>query len=155
MMRDVMNLPGTSLGRDVLARYLRGRDVSCPRCSHNLRDVAGDVCPGCGEELRLGVGLVDAYLRAWVALAVGLFVPAGVGVFCVIIVADSGWPPARMYPITLSLLYFMGCVPLAVWAAAGRRRFLRMSRAAQRGWAVAACAATAAVGVMFFLGIYR
>jgi hypothetical protein len=32
-----------------LARYLADRDAKCPRCAYNLRGLASDRCPECGE----------------------------------------------------------------------------------------------------------
>jgi uncharacterized membrane protein YdjX (TVP38/TMEM64 family) len=36
---------------DALGAALRGRDVPCPGCGYNLRDLTGDRCPECGIEL--------------------------------------------------------------------------------------------------------
>jgi hypothetical protein len=36
---------------DRLAGYLKGRDAPCPGCGYNLRDLLGDRCPECAEEL--------------------------------------------------------------------------------------------------------
>lgn len=36
-----------------LARYLADRDRPCPRCKYNLRGMHGEVCPECGESIRL------------------------------------------------------------------------------------------------------
>src|SRR5688572_24753805 len=45
--------PGTGEDADaapagLLRAFLAGRDVSCPNCEYNLRDLAGDRCPECG-----------------------------------------------------------------------------------------------------------
>lgn len=36
--------------------YFAERDIPCPQCGHNLRDVKGERCPECGFELRVEHG---------------------------------------------------------------------------------------------------
>ncbi len=47
-------------GQDDVARlleFLRGRDVPCPLCRYNLRDLTQQRCPECRHELLLTVGV--------------------------------------------------------------------------------------------------
>src|SRR5262245_57156238 len=41
----------------LLLRFVHERDVRCPRCDYNLRNLTQPVCPECREELHLSVGL--------------------------------------------------------------------------------------------------
>lgn len=42
---------------DLLLSFLHERDVRCPRCEYNLRNLTQPVCPECREELALTVGV--------------------------------------------------------------------------------------------------
>ena len=33
----------------LLQDFLRDRDVTCPRCAYNLRNLVGNRCPECGN----------------------------------------------------------------------------------------------------------
>ncbi|HYE21678.1 MAG TPA: hypothetical protein VEA69_24745 [Tepidisphaeraceae bacterium] len=136
-----------------LRAYLRGRDVGCPLCGYNLRDLGSDRCPECGREVRLGVSVAEPYLRAWVTAVVALLIAAGVGVFVLCVVAKEGWPPRRMVALRVSLWAFLVAIPLAVGAVVGRRAMLRAPQAGQ--WAIAAGAGafTVAAFALFVGGI--
>jgi hypothetical protein len=41
----------------LLTRYLSQRDLRCPSCRYNLRDVQSAACPECGDPLELTIGL--------------------------------------------------------------------------------------------------
>ena len=41
---------------ELLLRFIHERNVHCPRCDYNLRNLTQPVCPECREELRLTVG---------------------------------------------------------------------------------------------------
>jgi hypothetical protein len=139
----------------MLSRYLRARDVPCPLCGHSLRDLPGTACPGCGRELALVIGVTDPYLRAWIALAASLLIPAGMGVLCLVIIAREGMPPRGYVALRASIWFFLAAIPLA-WAAVGwRRAFLRLPRGAQMCWAIAAGAVTALAFVLFLYGMGR
>ncbi len=52
----------------LLSMFLHGRDVPCPLCGYNLRDLTQQQCPECRHELLLTVGV--AKLRfLWFLLA--------------------------------------------------------------------------------------
>ena len=56
-----------------LVEFLATRDAPCPLCGYNLHGLTRDICPECGRQLQLSVGLTDPFLRAWVILAVAVF----------------------------------------------------------------------------------
>lgn len=61
----------------MLQSFLEGRDVDCPGCGYNLRDLQTDRCPECGEELLLRVGLLEPRQGASIAGLIGLAAGAG------------------------------------------------------------------------------
>jgi len=62
---------------DHLRTFLAGRDVACPACGYNLRDLGAARCPECGEELVLQVGLAEPRQAALIAGLIGLAAGAG------------------------------------------------------------------------------
>lgn len=62
---------------ELLRAYLADRDVPCPMCEYNLRDLPGDRCPECGERFRLQVGLTDPKLAGFIFGLVGITVGFG------------------------------------------------------------------------------
>src|SRR5947207_14609692 len=71
-------LPDTDASeRSLLREFLADHDVACPQCQYNLRNLTGHRCPECGEELALGVYLVEPKLAAPIAGIVGLAAGAG------------------------------------------------------------------------------
>jgi hypothetical protein len=63
--------------RSLLREFLADHDVDCPQCHYNLRNLTGDRCPECGEQLALGVHLIEPRLAAPIAGVVGLAAGAG------------------------------------------------------------------------------
>ena len=61
----------------MLAAYLSGADRPCPLCGYNLRDLVGNRCPECGDELALRLALAEPRQRAQIAGLVGLSAGAG------------------------------------------------------------------------------
>lgn len=132
-------------GDDHLIAWLRTRDVACPICAYNLRDLAGVHCPECGGRLRLHVGSDNMKLGAWFVGVLGLALALGfdgvvttlmIGVF---ILEPPTSPGERQVVLTL-----IGCfVLLTVLAGMGvlamvraRRRWARLGVGTQ--WKVAA-----------------
>ena len=62
-----------------LLLFVRGRDVWCPGCAYNLRDLASDRCPECGQELEVSLRLVEPRQGLLIAGLVGLAAGAGLG----------------------------------------------------------------------------
>jgi hypothetical protein len=62
-----------------LRTFLAARDVSCPACGYNLRDLQTDRCPECGDQLLLRIGLVEPRQGALIAGLVGLAAGLGLG----------------------------------------------------------------------------
>src|ERR1700722_15423623 len=61
----------------LLLNFLAGRDVPCPQCEYNLRDLKVRRCPECGEDLVLRVNLAEPKLRIMIAGLIPLSAGAG------------------------------------------------------------------------------
>src|SRR4051812_12100108 len=62
-----------------LLGFVHDRDVSCPGCGYNLRNLRNDRCPECGEQLELGLRLAEPRQAAPIAGLVGLAAGMGLG----------------------------------------------------------------------------
>ena len=60
-----------------LIAFLAGRDVLCPQCDYNLRDLRVARCPECGEPLVLRVNLAEPKQGLLIAGLVSLSAGAG------------------------------------------------------------------------------
>src|SRR4051812_39647348 len=112
----------------MLLAYVRDRDVPCPLCKYNLRNLTIPRCPECGQPLTIGVGLKEPFQKAWIALLVATLLPAGPGIviwFILAFVRES--PRFRDAGDLVSFCYLLVSPLLAAGAIAGRRPFLRLS----------------------------
>jgi hypothetical protein len=73
MTQSELNTSDATLLQD----FLRERDVPCPRCGYNLRNLVGQRCPECGDELVLRVNLSEPKMGAFLTGLVGLASGAG------------------------------------------------------------------------------
>jgi hypothetical protein len=62
---------------EFLRSYLAERDIPCPVCGYNLRNLHSDRCPECGRGLMLQVGTTEPRMGAFITGLVGL--AAGIG----------------------------------------------------------------------------
>ena len=126
----------------LLIEYLHERDEPCPLCGYNLRGLRSRRCPECGRDLRLSVGAVEPFQRAWVALAAITCAAAGLGVFFGLAVLVWGWPRPRRGAegalVTYSILAFWCMIPIAIVVLRRRRGFMRLRTEAQWRWVWAA-----------------
>jgi len=76
-MDKAMPLDAMRSGTDLLREYLAERDVACPSCQYNLRNLTSATCPECGERLVLLVRSADP--RQAAPLAGLIFLSAGAG----------------------------------------------------------------------------
>jgi hypothetical protein len=154
----------------LLAEYLAGRSVPCPRCGYDLRDLRGTRCPECGDALRLQVGLVEPRPAAFLTLTLfaGMAAATG-GLFWLFLWAEGGIPrmveafaewvadpagPAllptsyrgRQMPIAGILLALaVGGAAVLTACLVRRRAFRRLSLSLQ--WAAAGAAGAAVAGL--------
>jgi len=115
-----------------LIGWLRERDVECPGCGYNLRNLTQPSCPECREPLRLVVSLEPTrFLTLVAAVAPSIFAGLFAGVLLFMIVIHPGAPWQIVTATVFGVI--SGLATLALLA--GRQRYLKMSRAAQIGWA--------------------
>ncbi len=105
---------------EFLRNYLRGRDVACPGCGYNVRDLVGARCPECGQELVMSVRLSEPRQGALITGLVGLASGAGFGglllIFCIIsfTLMRRGGPPTEFYIIIVPG-FVIHCVAMWFW----------------------------------------
>lgn len=116
--------------RALLLAFLKDRDVACPLCQYNLRNLSISTCPECGKSIELAVKARDVAVQSWATLVVALSLPAGVGLFFICMGISRGWP-GRQAPEAVLFYTFIATIPLAMTAMALRRKFLQLSRNAQ------------------------
>lgn len=140
---------------DWLIEYLRDRDAGCPLCGYNLRGLLSDRCPECGREVRLSVLRAEPHLRAWVTAAVAMGASAGIGMFVLAVIIKEGWPPPRMFLLSISLCYFLASIPVFAGLVFARGRFLRLPKSSQSFLATGSIVLTVLALLLFFAGISR
>ncbi len=124
----------------LLREFLRGRDVHCPNCDYNLRDLSEPLCPECREELALSVGFRKPRI-VWFLVTVtpGLF--SGIAACFLLIpvmgVFLSGNPPPP-WPILIAEGFGWLSVGTALVLIRYRHTFLQQPQARQRTWAIVA-----------------
>lgn len=133
---------------DLLVAFLKDRDAPCPHCQYNLRNLTITTCPECGKTIELAVKAHEVSVQPWATLVVALSLPAGVGIFFVLMCIRTRWPRLN-HPEALLVYTSIGMIPLAITAAVMRQKFLRLSRTAQFG--ISAFAVGSAVLLFFFL----
>lgn len=129
----------------VLLDLVKDRDMECPVCEYNVRNLTSPRCPECGTRLVLRLGLKEAGVKAWVAALVPLLLCAGIGCYIVVMLTlTRAWPSGKMLPV-------MTCFVLSILPAGGtllgRRRFYQCG-----GWTRALWVATAWGGAGVLLG---
>ena len=143
----------------MLRLFLTGRDVPCPQCDYNLRDLTGTRCPECGEELALRLQLGEPRQAAPIAGLVLLSAGAGLnGLLLIYLAAElilydrggGGWYRfAVLNGIGFAALGLCTVVWLKLW------RKVRRLDAMQRWLAVAACGLATAVDLVCFIKFIR
>jgi hypothetical protein len=146
--------PGpTATEAALLASFLTGRDVPCPQCEYNLRDLSGHRCPECGEELALRVGVVEPRLAAPITGLIALSAGAGLNALLLLYGLAMIWKR----PGVSGLAIFFRCniiglvaqgVALFVWLRYWRR--IRQRPAAQRWLLVCGCVALTLANLIYF-----
>ena len=123
----------------LLSMFLRGRDVPCPLCGYNLRDLTQQQCPECRHELLLTVGVTKPRFL-WFLLAMTPCTFAGIAAGLALIpmivqgLAGAGPPPAVI--VTLVLLGLVSALG-GLMLIRHRFAFLRQEPRRQRRLAVA------------------
>ena len=107
---------------DFLRQFLAGRDVPCPMCKYNLRDLVGNRCPECGRSITLAVKAAEFNLATFTAGVVIL--AAGAGFFVVAflcpLLCDNGVPVPRDVFWLVSVVLAINAAAIHVWIRSWR-----------------------------------
>jgi len=123
--------PAPADPQQMLLEYLRERDVSCPRCTYNLRNLTTPLCPECREPLQLNV-TVEPLRIGWLIASIVpcAFCLIGLSIYVVISIILGG--PGRIGLEEVLTLGFMGASSIeAILLVALRSRFVRMRAPSQ------------------------
>jgi hypothetical protein len=94
METQANNLESTSTPADdeagALVEFMRHRDVACPACEYNLRNLTSPTCPECGTALVLGVHRAEPFFTAWIVAAVAMAIAGAPGTIILAFVARRG-----------------------------------------------------------------
>lgn len=131
-----------------LIGWLEARDIPCPVCRYNLRDLKVPTCPECSAPLRLAVASPSTNMAPWFVACVALALAVGFdGVVTVLI--SFGlivFPPKAIRPAVSLLGAFLVltliCIACLVRAYRARPRWAYWPRARQWWTAIAIFAAT-------------
>ena len=120
----------------LLLDFVRDRDVACPRCGYNVRNLTKPVCPECEEPLLLKVG-GRTYPVRWLlaTVAPGIFTGIAAGVFAVTLLL-VGPPPFVPLEAILTGSFFLVSAAVAVAIIIWSKRFVRQPQPRQVIWAI-------------------
>lgn len=119
---------------NLLAHFLADRDIPCPSCGYNLRDLRSVACPECGSALEVHIGLADARMGRYLAAIVSLSVPCGGFAVFLVVMALVAWDDYVPEPMAWSVWYpAVACVAATtclarLLTARGRRRFRALTQ---------------------------
>jgi hypothetical protein len=112
---------------ELLHQFLRGRDVACPSCGYNLRDLPGDRCPECGQVIALRLQMAEPKLAAMLTGLIGISAGAGLNgllliYFMMMVFVVRRRAPGMGYFLAFNLVGFaVEGTALAAWLLLWRR----------------------------------
>ncbi len=120
----------------LLQTFLRHRDVTCPRCDYNLRNLTQPVCPECRETLSQKVDVQPLVVR-WLLLtsAPGIFCAIALAIF-LFMVLRHGPPGGMPNEMVLTLLFIAASATASLALAAFNRWFIRLHEPTQIATAI-------------------
>lgn len=141
--------PASDPGPDeaLLVAWLSSRDVVCPVCSYNLRDLKTAICPECSARLRLQVGSENLSLGPWALAALSFALALGFDavittIMTIIFTVAEPPSPHEFFKVSVVLISFYcmdAACGLCLFTLFRRRKhWARMSRRAQwrTAWAI-------------------
>ena len=126
--------PPTPAYDDLLRQFLHGRDVHCPGCRYNLRDLTGDRCPECGQEIVLQLRLAEPRQAALLVGLIGLSAGLGLNGLLLIYWAIVSFflrfgAPDHRFVWTIGVGFVVHAAAIALWL-----RFWRRIRLLDGAW---------------------
>jgi hypothetical protein len=116
----------------MLLEFVRERDVPCPACGYNLRNLTWPVCPECREPLSLNVTHELPPIGLFVATIGPSFFSALLAIVLITLTLMFGGPPSE---VILAMVFGVFNAVLIPVIFALRRRFVRSRRRVQVAWA--------------------
>ena len=142
--------------QEMLTQFLADRDVLCPACNYNIRQLQGNTCPECGCELLLNVGYVGLSNK-WITALVGALVPAACGIpfhILMLIALSQGAPIGELASEGIGILflllefYALNCAVVSILLLVMRQRFTRLKMQTQTTIASILVGAAVIAGIM-------
>ena len=145
--------------RSLLREFLTDHDVTCPQCQYNLRNLTGNRCPECGEQLALGVHLVEPKLAAPITGLVGLAAGAGLNGLLILYWAivlifyrpGRSWMDKFVYCNVIEFVVVGGALSAWIW----KWRGIRAAPASARWGLVALCWILSVADLVVFTIVIR
>jgi len=109
----------------LLTTFLQHRDVLCPRCGYNLRNLTVPICPECHESISLRVDVQPRPIH-WllIALVPHMFC-TGMAILFLYFVVREGFPRMRATEALTTYAMLLSAV-VGVTIGVFHRRFLRL-----------------------------
>lgn len=111
-----VHLTAEPVDREFLEAWLRGRDVLCPVCAYNLRDLRDMKCPECAAPLRLQIASPNLEIAAWAAAAISLSLAIGFDLVASVLAAASlvvfVLPPGVFWNTLALMGYLLGAAAI-------------------------------------------
>ena len=126
--------PGSqdSVTSDLLLAYVRDRDVTCPQCGYNLRNLSSPVCPECRQDLKLTVGVEKVRYEWLIAILIpGAF--SGICAFLLLLPMVIAPGPVPMEVVGLDAFGWLSAA-VAMTIFVQRQRFLKLDASTQYLW---------------------
>jgi hypothetical protein len=150
-------MPGeatANIESELLRQFLHARDVPCPSCEYNLRDLPADRCPECGQELALRLQLAEpkqtALLTGLIALSAGAGLNGLLIIYFVLIhlFTRYGSPGVDEFLVTILVGFAIFGGAIALWLTFWRR--IRRATATTRWLLAAASCVLALIDIVVF-----
>jgi hypothetical protein len=90
---------------DRLRDFLTNRNVPCPVCGYNLRELKSDRCPECGAALVIQVGSPQARIGLFLITVAPMFMLAAFGMF-----VGIAWLPTLLSQPPGALIMFIAAI---------------------------------------------
>jgi len=131
--------PSAAEDEQLLLAYVAQRDVPCPVCKYNLRQLQSSRCPECGNQLKLSVGVVGNLSTNWIVALVASLLAAGIGlpfqILALITAGLGGLSEITREPegfiFLMLVLYSLICIPVVIVLLAKRTWFVTLKSETQ------------------------